>query len=117
LNLRQLQDKRGEDLVQGVLALVDEHRPLHHSLEACIFCADDPYDFCRPEEQNYALPVRRQSGLFAMRLFCVDGTGGCGQLQTCIGRHSRRHLLGLKLHQQGFAANEARSLRTDFCSF
>jgi hypothetical protein len=37
LNLRQLQDKRGEDLVQGVLALVDEHRPLHLSLEACIF--------------------------------------------------------------------------------
>jgi len=32
LNLRQLQDKRGEDLVQGVLALVDEHRPLHLSL-------------------------------------------------------------------------------------
>jgi hypothetical protein len=37
LNLRQLQDKCGEDLVQGVLALVDEHRPLHLSLEACIF--------------------------------------------------------------------------------
>ena len=32
LNLRQLQDKRGDDLVQGVLALVDEHRPLHLSL-------------------------------------------------------------------------------------
>ena len=32
INLRQLQDKRGDDLVQGVLALVDEHRPLHLSL-------------------------------------------------------------------------------------
>ena len=32
LNLRQLQDKRGDDLVQGVLALVDEHRPLHLSI-------------------------------------------------------------------------------------
>lgn len=32
MNLRQLQDKRGDDLVQGVLALVDEHRPLHLSL-------------------------------------------------------------------------------------
>ena len=32
LNLRQLQDKRGDELVAGVLALVDEHRPLHLSL-------------------------------------------------------------------------------------
>jgi sulfatase maturation enzyme AslB (radical SAM superfamily) len=32
INLRQLQDKRGEDLVQGILGLVDEHRPLHLSL-------------------------------------------------------------------------------------
>ena len=31
-NLRQLHDKSGDDLVQGVLALVDEHRPLHLSL-------------------------------------------------------------------------------------
>jgi MoaA/NifB/PqqE/SkfB family radical SAM enzyme len=32
INLRQLQDKRGEDLVQGILGLVDEYRPLHLSL-------------------------------------------------------------------------------------
>lgn len=32
VNLRQLQDKRGDELVQGVLALVEEHRPLHLSL-------------------------------------------------------------------------------------
>lgn len=32
LNLRQLQDKRGDELVQGVLTLVDEHRPLHLSI-------------------------------------------------------------------------------------
>jgi organic radical activating enzyme len=32
LNLRQLQDKRGDDLIQGVLALVDEYRPLHLSI-------------------------------------------------------------------------------------
>ena len=31
-SLRQLQDKRGDELVQGVLALVDEHRPLHLSI-------------------------------------------------------------------------------------
>jgi MoaA/NifB/PqqE/SkfB family radical SAM enzyme len=32
VSLRQLQDKSGDDLVQGVLALVEEHRPLHLSL-------------------------------------------------------------------------------------
>lgn len=32
MNLRQLNDKRGDELVQGVLALVDEHRPLHLSI-------------------------------------------------------------------------------------
>lgn len=31
-SLRQLQDKRGDELVRGVLALVDEHRPLHLSI-------------------------------------------------------------------------------------
>ncbi len=30
--LRELSDYRGDDLVQGVLALIDEHRPLHVSL-------------------------------------------------------------------------------------
>jgi MoaA/NifB/PqqE/SkfB family radical SAM enzyme len=32
MNLRELHDKRGDELVEGVLALVDEHRPLHLSL-------------------------------------------------------------------------------------
>lgn len=32
MNLRQLHDKRGDELVQGVLALVDEYRPLHLSI-------------------------------------------------------------------------------------
>src|SRR5215467_15121478 len=32
MNLRQLSDKRGDELVEGVLALVDEHKPLHLSL-------------------------------------------------------------------------------------
>lgn len=32
VNLRDLSDLRGDALVQGVLALVDEHRPLHVSL-------------------------------------------------------------------------------------
>ncbi|HZD09264.1 MAG TPA: hypothetical protein VE176_13500 [Candidatus Limnocylindrales bacterium] len=117
LNLRQLQDKRGEDLVQGVLALVDEHRPLHLSLEACIFAQTTHTISADLKSKITPCQFGGNPDLFAMRLLCVDGTGGCGQLQTCIGRHSRRHLLGLKLHQQGFAAKEARSLRTDFCSF
>lgn len=32
MNLRQLHDKRGDELVEGVLALVDEYRPLHLSI-------------------------------------------------------------------------------------
>jgi sulfatase maturation enzyme AslB (radical SAM superfamily) len=32
MNLRQLQDKRGDELVEGVLSLVDEYRPLHLSI-------------------------------------------------------------------------------------
>jgi hypothetical protein len=34
LSLRQLQGKRGDDLVQGVLALVDEYRPLQRNVFA-----------------------------------------------------------------------------------
>jgi len=32
LNLRQLQDKKGEALVNGIIQIVDEYRPLHLSL-------------------------------------------------------------------------------------
>jgi MoaA/NifB/PqqE/SkfB family radical SAM enzyme len=32
LNLRQLRDKKGTDMVNGVLAIVDQYRPLHLSL-------------------------------------------------------------------------------------
>jgi len=32
LNLRQLRDKKGADMVNGVLAIVDQYRPLHLSL-------------------------------------------------------------------------------------
>jgi sulfatase maturation enzyme AslB (radical SAM superfamily) len=32
LRLRQMRDYRGQDLVKGILCLVDEHRPLHVSL-------------------------------------------------------------------------------------
>ena len=32
VTLRELGDKRGDDLVRGVLALVDRHKPLHVTL-------------------------------------------------------------------------------------
>ena len=57
LNLRQLQDKRGEDLVQGVLALVDEHRPLHLSL-----VGGDP--LVRYREVTRLLPLLEDRGIY-----------------------------------------------------
>lgn len=57
LNLRQLQDKRGEDLVQGVLALVDEHRPLHLSL-----VGGDP--LVRHREVTRLLPLLEDRGIY-----------------------------------------------------
>lgn len=56
LNLRQLHDKRGEDLVQGVLALVDEHRPLHLSL-----VGGDP--LVRHREVTRLLPLLDERGV------------------------------------------------------
>ncbi|HXA83537.1 MAG TPA: radical SAM protein [Candidatus Dormibacteraeota bacterium] len=57
LNLRQLQDKRGDDLVQGVLALVDEHRPLHLSL-----VGGDP--LVRHREVTRLLPILSSRGIY-----------------------------------------------------
>jgi MoaA/NifB/PqqE/SkfB family radical SAM enzyme len=57
LNLRQLQDKRGDDLVQGVLALVDEHRPLHLSL-----VGGDP--LVRHREVTSLLPQLDSRGIY-----------------------------------------------------
>jgi MoaA/NifB/PqqE/SkfB family radical SAM enzyme len=56
LNLRQLHDKRGEDLVQGVLALVDEYRPLHLSL-----VGGDP--LVRHREVTRLLPLLDEQGV------------------------------------------------------
>jgi sulfatase maturation enzyme AslB (radical SAM superfamily) len=56
VNLRQLQDKRGDDLVQGVLALVDEHRPLHLSL-----VGGDP--LVRHREVTRLLPLLQDRGV------------------------------------------------------
>lgn len=56
VSLRQLQDKRGDDLVEGVLALVDEHRPLHLSL-----VGGDP--LVRHREVTRMLPLLQERGV------------------------------------------------------
>jgi MoaA/NifB/PqqE/SkfB family radical SAM enzyme len=56
VSLRQLQDYRGDDLVQGVLALVDEHRPLHLSL-----VGGDP--LVRHREVTQLLPLLEARGV------------------------------------------------------
>lgn len=57
VSLRQLHDKRGDDLVQGVLALVDEHRPLHLSL-----VGGDP--LVRHREVTRLLPLLEDRGIY-----------------------------------------------------
>jgi MoaA/NifB/PqqE/SkfB family radical SAM enzyme len=57
MNLRQLQDKRGDDLVQSVLALVDEHRPLHLSI-----VGGDP--LVRHREVTRLLPLLNDRGIY-----------------------------------------------------
>jgi MoaA/NifB/PqqE/SkfB family radical SAM enzyme len=56
ISLRQLQDKRGEELVQGVLALVDEYRPLHLSI-----VGGDP--LVRHREVTQLLPLLQSRGI------------------------------------------------------
>lgn len=57
MNLRQLHDKRGDDLVQGVLALVDEYRPLHLSL-----VGGDP--LVRYRDVTRLLPLLEDRGIY-----------------------------------------------------
>src|ERR1700744_4193061 len=57
LSLRQLQDKRGDDLIHGVLALVDEHRPLH----LCMVGGDP---LVRYREVTTLLPQLNQRGIY-----------------------------------------------------
>jgi organic radical activating enzyme len=56
LNLRQLRDKKGEALVDGILQIVDEHRPLHLSL-----VGGDP--LVRFRELCVLLPLLAQRGI------------------------------------------------------
>jgi MoaA/NifB/PqqE/SkfB family radical SAM enzyme len=57
MNLRQLQDKRGDELVNGVLALVDEYRPLHLSI-----VGGDP--MVRYREVTRLLPLLQDRGIY-----------------------------------------------------
>jgi len=55
--LRQLNDYRGAQLIEGVLALVEQHRPLHVSL-----VGGDPLVRCR--ELDVLLPELNRRGIF-----------------------------------------------------
>ncbi len=57
IDLRQLHDKRGDELVQGVLALVDEYRPLHLSI-----VGGDP--LVRHQEVTQLLPLLDSRGIY-----------------------------------------------------
>lgn len=59
VTLRELHDKRGDDLVQGVLALVDSHKPLQVTL-----VGGEP--MVRHRELSEILPALSRRGIFAM---------------------------------------------------
>ncbi|HTQ84774.1 MAG TPA: radical SAM protein [Candidatus Solibacter sp.] len=59
LTLRDLNDKRGDALVEGVLALVRKHRPLHVSL-----VGGEP--LVRHRELSRILPALSEMGVFSM---------------------------------------------------
>lgn len=56
INLRQLADKKGQNLIQGVLDVVDEYRPLHLSI-----VGGDP--LVRFRELDILLPLLEKRGL------------------------------------------------------
>jgi organic radical activating enzyme len=58
ITLRQLADYKGTPLVQGVLSLIDEHRPLHVS-----FVGGDP--LVRFRELEELLPEVNRRGIHA----------------------------------------------------
>jgi MoaA/NifB/PqqE/SkfB family radical SAM enzyme len=59
VTLRELSDKRGDDLVRGVLALVDRHKPLHVTL-----VGGEP--MVRHRELSRILPELARRGIFTM---------------------------------------------------
>ncbi len=59
VTLRQLSDKRGDDLVRGVLGLVDQHKPLHVTL-----VGGEP--MIRHRELSRILPELSARGIYSM---------------------------------------------------
>jgi MoaA/NifB/PqqE/SkfB family radical SAM enzyme len=59
VTLRELSDKRGDDLVRGVLALVDRHKPLHVTL-----VGGEP--MVRHRELGRILPELSRRGVYSM---------------------------------------------------
>lgn len=59
VTLRELSDKRGDDLIKGILSLVDRHRPLQVTL-----VGGEP--MVRHRELGAILPSLGQRGIFAM---------------------------------------------------
>jgi organic radical activating enzyme len=57
LTLREVRDYKGQELVDGILALIDRHRPLHVSL-----VGGEP--LVRYRELNTLLPILSQRGIF-----------------------------------------------------
>ena len=58
VTLREVRDLKGRELVDGVLALVDRHRPLHLSI-----VGGEP--LVRLRELNVLLPLLSQRGIYA----------------------------------------------------
>ncbi len=59
VTLRELSDKRGDDLVAGVLGLIDQHKPMHVTL-----VGGEP--MVRHRELSRILPVLAQRDIFSM---------------------------------------------------
>lgn len=59
VTLRELSDKRGDELTAGVLGLVDRHKPLHVTL-----VGGEP--MLRPRELSRILPELARRGIFSM---------------------------------------------------
>ena len=105
--LRQLNDLRGEDLVDGVLGLVRQHRPLHVSL-----VGGEPS--VRHRELTRILPQLEEMGVFTMVV-----TSAVIPIPEAWMSHSRLRVAvsvdGLPEHHD--ERREARDLRTHFAKY
>ena len=75
VTLRQLIDKRGDELIAGVLSLVDKHRPLHLSLVAAtLWFATVNWRSCSP---NWSAGVCTPSWSLAPSALCPRAGALC----------------------------------------